>query len=159
MKRLPAPGVASRPAQRGVAAIELAGIMIFCFLMLPAVLLFARVFLYYSVFKSATDSAASYMASLPRAAIKDSAERARHEAIARRIITEAGAAAGLSSTILVEETSIFCGDSGCADAKQFGVLVTFRLSDPYLNHYTNEWTTDAGRTWKVTATSVVPLVN
>lgn len=87
--------------QAGTAAVELAIIISATTVLMPAVALFAKVFFQYSVIKETTPDAATYMASMPVAAIKDETERDRAIAIAERMVEEAGIGAGLSGSTSV----------------------------------------------------------
>lgn len=61
-----ATGVKSRRAQRGVAAVEFAIILPVMIIMLMIPVFFARVFMHYSVAAKAAQSAAMYLATIPR---------------------------------------------------------------------------------------------
>ncbi len=83
-----------RGRQQGIAAVELALILIFSSFLLPVVFLFARVFYHYNVIKQGTQDAANYMAAIPRIEMNTSSNlllaQARAKAIVENAIIEAG---------------------------------------------------------------------
>lgn len=154
----PLSGAAGR-FQRGAAAVELALILSATIVLLPAVALFAKVFFQYSVMKEATRDAAAYLATLPPAAIKDDAERARVLVVAQRMVSDAAAAAGMSGTTSVEPAYVECDNHSCAGMvpEVFGVTVTFTIDDSAFNALTGRWTDYETATWEVTARSSIPF--
>lgn len=144
---------------RGTAAVELALILSATVVLMPAVALFAKVFFQYSVMKEATRDAAAYLASLPPAAVKDDAERARAIVIAQRMVHDAAAGASMSGTTSVEPAYVECDNHSCAGQVPdvFGVTVTFTIDDAGFNALTGRWTDYEDSTWEVTARSTVPF--
>ncbi|SHH40797.1 TadE/TadG family type IV pilus assembly protein [Massilia sp. CF038] len=159
MKPAASPRGAIRRLARGAAAIELAVILSATIVLLPAVALFAKVFFQYSVMKEATRDAASYLASLPPAAIKDDGERARAIVLAQRMVQEAAMGASMSGSTRVEQAYVECDNHSCAGMvpQLFGVTVTFTIDDAMFNALTGRWTDPEEGTWEVTARSTVPF--
>ena len=103
MRRLSRRHAATR--QKGVAAIELALIMLFFMALLPIVLLFGRaLFMYTAVQKSAQD-AARYMATLPLQQMTNDVSATQAAAFATQLVQQALAETGpvlISNRIRVE---------------------------------------------------------
>lgn len=150
---------AGKRLARGTAAIELAVILSATLVLMPAVALFAKVFFQYSVMKEATRDAAAYLASLPPAAVKDDAERARAIVIAQRMVRDAADGASMSGVTTVEPAYVECDNHGCAGQVPdvFGVTVTFTIDDAIFSAFTGAWTSEEDKTWEVTARSTVPF--
>lgn len=144
---------------RGTAAVELAVLLSATIVLLPAVALFAKVFYQYSVMKEATRDAATYLGSLPRAAVKDAGERKRAEALAERMVADAAIGAGMSGSTSVEAAYVECDNHSCTNIvpEMFGVTVTFTIDDKIFNALTGRWTDHETSTWQVTARSVAPF--
>lgn len=158
MKPAARPGGASRTWQRGVAAVELAVILSATIVLMPAVVLFAKVFYQYSVMKEATRDAAAYMASLPRASVKDNAERARAMTVARQMVFEAAANSSMLGSNVVQEAVVECDDHTCAGLvpDNFDVKVTFTLNADVFTSLIGEWIDHEERLWEITARSTIP---
>jgi hypothetical protein len=77
-----------RRRQGGVAAIELALIMLFFMGLLPVVLLFGRALLAYTVMQKSTHDAARYMATLPQVQMSGLASASLASAFARQMLVE-----------------------------------------------------------------------
>ncbi|MGK5077334.1 TadE/TadG family type IV pilus assembly protein [Janthinobacterium sp. HLX7-2] len=75
--------------QGGVAAIELALIMLFFMGLLPIVLLFGRAFLAYTALQKGVHDAARYMATLPLPQMANGDTAAQHGAFARQLVLDA----------------------------------------------------------------------
>ncbi|MBE3026502.1 TadE/TadG family type IV pilus assembly protein [Janthinobacterium sp. GW458P] len=75
--------------QDGVAAIELALIMVFFMGLLPVVLLFGRAFLAYTVLQKSTHDAARYLATLPLSQMVSTDAAAKNTVFARHMVVEA----------------------------------------------------------------------
>lgn len=75
--------------QRGVAAIELALIMLFFMGLLPVVLLFSRVLLAYTALQKSTHDAARYMATLPLTQMTNADAAALNGMFARQMVLDA----------------------------------------------------------------------
>jgi hypothetical protein len=148
---------AMRRLVQGAASVELALILSATIVLIPAVALFAKVFYQYSVMKEATRDAAAYLSSLPRAAVKDDAERLRAYGIAKRMVADAAEGAGMSGTTSVVPAYIECDNHDCAGLVPdvFGVTVTFTIDDSIFNALTGRWTDYEENTWEVTARSTV----
>lgn len=74
--------------QGGVAAIELALIMLFFLGLLPIVLLFGRALLAYTVMQKSTHDAARYMATVPQAQMASFATASLASAFARQMLVD-----------------------------------------------------------------------
>ena len=75
--------------QGGLAAIELALIMLFFMGLLPVVLLFGRAFLAYTALQKGVHDAARYMATLPLPQMANADTAAQHGAFARQMVVDA----------------------------------------------------------------------
>ncbi len=144
--------------QRGVAAVELAICISATILLMPAVLLFARVFIEYSVMKEATRDAAAYMASLPPVALMDNNERARATGIAERLVNDAADGVGMLSGSTVQVADIECDGHTCGGLvpENLTVEVTFAIKFDFFTNLTGGWTDTNQRIWEVTANSTIP---
>lgn len=148
----------TRQRQRGAAAVELALILSATIVLMPAVALFARVFFQYSVMKEATRDAAAYMASVPRASLRDETERTRTIAIAQRMVSDAALAAGMTGATQVAPAYVECDNGSCFGEvpEILGVTVTFRIDDQIFAGLTGRWTNIEDSTWQISARSTVP---
>lgn len=148
-----------RRAQFGTAAVELAVIIGATIILLPAVALFARVFYQYSVMKEATRDAATYLATLPEAAIKNDTERARVIAIAQRMVAEAAGDAGMAAATKLSAVVVSCDDHPCNGLvpDNLEVAVTFDIDDAKFAALTGDWTNEAERVWEITAKATIPF--
>lgn len=151
-------GAAGR-AQRGAAAVELAMIISATIVLMPAVALFAKVFFQYSVIKEATRDAATYLATLPAASVKDDAERARAFAIAGRIVSDAALGAGLTGSTTLIPAYIECDQHPCAGLipDLFAVNAALVINDELFNALTGQWTDHETSDWQVNAQSTMPF--
>jgi len=145
--------------QRGTAAVELAVLLMATIVLMPAVALFAKVFYQYSVMKEATRDAATYLGSLPPAAMKDDAERGRAVLVAQRMVEEAALGAGMTGSTSVEPAYVECDNHSCAGLvpEVLGVTVTFTINDEAFNALTGRWTDYENSTWEITARSSAPF--
>jgi hypothetical protein len=150
---------AARRLQAGAAAVELAMVLSATIVLMPAVALFAKVFFQYSVIKEATRDAATYLATLPPAAVKDDTERARAIALAQRIVSDAAAGAGLGGTTTVEPAYVECDGHSCAGLlpEVFIVKATLSIDDELFNALTGPWTDYETKIWEVSAQSTIPF--
>lgn len=159
MKAAASPRALVRACQAGAAAVELAVIISATIVVLPALVLFAKVFFQYSVIKSATHDAATYLATLPVAAVMDETERLRAIGIAERIVADAALGAELTGATTLGTTVIECDDHGCSGEvpEVFTVTSTITINDTRFNGLTSAWTNDATQSWEVSAKSTVPF--
>lgn len=159
MKPAASPRGASRKFQAGVAAVELTMILSATIVLMPAVALFAKVFFQYSVIKEATRDAATYMASLPVAAVKDEAERARAIAIAQRMVADAAIGANMNGATTVAEAIVECDNYPCFGLVPdvFVVKTTLSINDQLFAALTGQWTDFDTSTWQVSAQSTIPF--
>ena len=85
-----APGCKSGPRREGgVAAIELALILLFFMGLLPVVLLFGRALLSYTAMQKSAHDAARYMATLPLPLMMNTASAAQGTVFARQMVLDA----------------------------------------------------------------------
>lgn len=147
------------PNQRGTAAIELAAIVSFTMVMMPAVALFAMMFFQYSVLKQATRDAALYMASLPRAALIDEAERARNMTVARQMVLTAAQQSGLNGLTRVYDVEVLCGGATCGPVvpASIEVVTSFTIEDRKFSFFTGPWTDKSTRMWSAGVKSTIPV--
>lgn len=145
--------------QHGTAAVELAVILLATIVMVPAVALFAKVFFQYSVIKGATQDVATYLATLPPAAVKDLAERERAIVVGQRMMNEATAGAGLTGSTTVDPALMLCNGFSCSGAvpQVFVVKVKLTIDDFLFNALTGAWTDHETKLWEVDAESTVPF--
>jgi len=146
-------------AQLGVAAVELAIVLGFTMVLLPAVALFGRVFYQYSIMKGATRDAAAYVASVSPTALRDETERARVFAVAQRIVTDAALHSGMMEATAVGAALVTCGGRACQTTapEHLDVSVTFTLDSDIFTYYTGIWLDENTRGWEVIATSTIPF--
>lgn len=105
---------AARPRhQRGVAAVELALLLPMLLTLLAVMLLFVRAFLSYNIMQNAAHHAARYMASIPPADMGNFTRRTAAVAVARTLVQDAAAAAGLPVFPAPTMIGVFCGAVPC----------------------------------------------
>lgn len=139
------PSLPLRRGQRGVAAIELAVILSGSLMLVPALVLFGRLFYQYSVMKSACRDAALYLASLPPAAVHDGNERNRAAGVAIRMVANAADGAGITSSSVVTTAGVGCDTGGCGPS----IPGSFRITTTYTfdglgSGMLSNWTSDRG---------------
>jgi Flp pilus assembly protein TadG len=142
-----------RRCQRGIAAIELAVILSGSLLLLPALVLFGRLFYQYSVMKSGCRDAALYMASLPPAAVHDDNERNRAAGVAIQIVDRAATAAGIKRSSVVTAAGVGCDTGGCTSSipGSFRITTTYTFDNLGTGMLT-KWTSNRGK-WSVQVNS------
>lgn len=95
--------------QRGAAAVELALLLsATTILMLPALALCVFTFYQFSVIKTASDDAAAYMGSIPRAAFMTTAQRVSAKTLASQIVANAIIGAAITENTTVEAALVWC---------------------------------------------------
>jgi hypothetical protein len=125
--------------QRGVAAIEMAFILLFCFALLPIALFFARYTLHGAVVQNAVQSAARFVSGLPPEAFLNPDRRAAALAVARGMVDEAVASARLDTA--PHDLNILCDSpscdaySGSAPPGVINVTAGLQLGDPVFMGY------------------------
>lgn len=144
-----------RERQRGIAAVELALILVFTSFILPVVFLFARVFYHYNVIKQATQDAANAMAATPRMELVTSSGMTAAKARSVQMVVNAIAAAGIEppEDLVV---GVECNGGLCIAATpvvEINVAASFTLFDEfYLDTF--PWLPDAyGPSWTFIAAS------
>ena len=151
----------NKKRQRGIAAVELALILLFTSFILPVVFLFARVFYHYNVIKQATQDAANAMASTPRMELITSSGMAAAKARSVMIVMDALTSAGITppEDLVV---GIECNGGLCVAATpvvEISVTASFTLFDGFYMD-TWRWLPDAyGPSWTFSAASDAPYQN
>lgn len=151
----------NKKRQRGIAAVELALILLFTSFILPVVFLFARVFYHYNVIKQATQDAANAMASTPRMELITSSGMAAVKARSVQLVISAIESAGITppEELIVE---IYCGGGACIAASpvvEIRVFAAFTLFDGFYMD-TWRWLPDTyGPSWTFSAASDAPYQN
>lgn len=141
--------------QSGIAAVELALILILSSFILPVVFLFARVFYHYNVVKQATQDAVNAMASTPRVELITSSGMTSAKARSVRIVRTAIESAGIKppEDLVVE---IYCNGVACVAATpvtEVRVFASFTLFDGFWQD-TRAWLPDSyGPSWTFSASS------
>lgn len=148
--------------QRGVAAVELALILVLSFFLLPVLFLFARVFYHYNVLKQATQDAANYMASVPRIELMTSAGMSAARARSENMVMAAIAEAGITPPEELE-IEVRCNNGGlCLSSvpvTEVQVIAAFILFDGFWQD-TWPWLSDeSGASWTFTASSIATFQN
>lgn len=147
--------------QGGVAAVELALLLLFSSFLLPVVFLFARVFYHYNVIKQATQDAANAMAMTPRIELVTFPGMAAAKARSSQMVLSAITAAGIKppETLIVD---VFCNGGPCVAATpvvEIHVNASFSLFDGFYRD-TWPWLTDPyGPSWTFSASSDAPYQN
>lgn len=148
--------------QRGIAAVELALIMIFTGFLLPVIFLFARVFYHYNVIKQATQDAANYMASVPRIEMYTSGGMTLVQARSRQMVINGIAEAGITPPEDLIITVRCNNNSTCSwatDVQDVQVDATFILADDFWQD-TGRWLSGGrGSAWEFSATSTAIYQN
>ena len=105
----------ARARQQGVAAIELALIMLFFMGLLPIVLLFGRALFMYTVVQKSAQDAARYMATLPLQQITTSALANQATVFATQMLQDALAETGpvLTTNLIRVDCMYASGDYPC----------------------------------------------
>lgn len=149
---------ARRQRQRGVAAVELALILLMASFILPVVFLFARVFYHHNVLKQATQDAANYMASAPRIELMTPDGMSAVRDRAKKMVRDAVAGSGIRppNNLTVD---IRCNiDEVCDSLETFDdveVKAVFTMVDGF-RIYTRPWLQGGARPyWKFSASSSV----
>lgn len=123
-----------RRRQGGVAAIELALIMLFFMGLLPVVLLFGRALLAYTVMQKSAHDAARYMATLPLPQIINVGAATQNTAFAKQMVAQALAEtwpAADASRVVIE--CVYADDAyncGAYATKPLQVRVKFTVDMP-----------------------------
>ncbi|APA70630.1 MULTISPECIES: TadE/TadG family type IV pilus assembly protein [unclassified Janthinobacterium] len=136
--------------QRGVAAIELALILLFFMGLLPFMLLFGRALLTYTALQKSVHDAARYMATMPLPQMAKNGSAAQGAAFARQMVVEAMAESWpeMESTrvsvdcVYFEELSS-CGNHATAP-QQVRLNVTVDMPMVFLPELTRKWLPQLG---------------
>jgi Flp pilus assembly protein TadG len=147
MKRHPDMPRRARHA-RGVAAVELAIIMMLFMFILPATFLFGRVFWQYNVLKNATDNAARFLARSPVA------DLATNKAVADNLVRSTIHDAGMDTSAGLVVEVLCVGSPGCMGGTPTGITINalVNIDDPaFIDGFTGLWLPNG--TWPVVATS------
>jgi hypothetical protein len=100
--------------QRGVAAVELAMILLLSVAMVPLLLTLGSVFWYYNALQKGIHDANRYLASTPAAEASTPASQVGAVGVAQRMVIDAGLGAGLDGLPLASTVTFLCdGPSAC----------------------------------------------
>jgi len=131
--------------QGGVAAIELALILLFFMGLLPFVLLFGRALLVYTALQKSAHDAARYMATMPLPQMAKFDTASQGAALARQMVAEAMAESWPqmeTSRVIVEcvyaDDSYGCGSYATAP-QQVRIKVTVDMPTIFLPELTRKW--------------------
>ena len=136
-----------RAARRegGVAAIELALILLFFMALLPFVLLFGRALLVYTALQKSAHDAARYMATMPLPQMGSIGTANQGAALARQMVVEAMAeswpdmeAARVNVDCVYADDSYGCGSYATAPL-QVRIKVTVDMPVDFLPELTRKW--------------------
>jgi Flp pilus assembly protein TadG len=148
--------------QRGIAAVELALIMMLTGFVMPVIFLFARVFYHYNVIKQATQDAANFMASVPRIELKTSAGMAAAQARSRELVRNGISEAGITppEDLIID---VRCNNnstcSWATEVQDVRVEATFILVDGFWQD-TGPWLSQAdGSAWELRTSSTAIYQN
>ena len=131
--------------QGGVAAIELALIMLFFMGLLPVVLLFGRAFLAYTALQKGAHDAARYMATLPLVQMSRFDTASQGAAFARQMVVEAMAESwpGMEAARVIVECAYADDAYGCGSYAtaplQVRIKVTVDMPVTFLPELTRAW--------------------
>lgn len=149
MKRI----VCKRHFMRGIAAVELALILIFAIPLSVLLLTIGQVLLTYTVLQKGVHDGARYMAALPPLEMRNLAQVALADSAVRNIINDAVSNAHLGISIPAQKIIITCDSAGCGGnlPNVVSVIVQLRLDDPlyFLAYY---YMSQAGFNFTVSAT-------
>lgn len=162
MKKFDRPCRLCPTRQVGAAAVELALVLVATMVLLPALVLFARVFHQYNILKQASQDAASYMASLPVVTMMDDSVMGDAVLRAQSIVKSAATGSGLLSASTISPIVITCDGAPCGG----GILptlvqaqVTLQVGDLGLSGYNSRWTSSSNNKWRVVIAASVPYRN
>lgn len=102
-----------RGRQGGMALVELALILLFGTVLIPAVLLLGRLFWQYGVLQSAVHDAARYLATLPAAEMSNSAQAYAAQGHAQQMVVDGAQAAGMGAAVGPWAVTVQCGSFNC----------------------------------------------
>lgn len=130
--------------------------------LLPALVLFARVFYQYSIIKQASQDAVSYMATLPMAAMIDNQAAGTAVVLAQSMVSLAAAESKMLGASPLTQAIITCDGQACgggAVPTSIQSTVTLQVGDLGMNGYTGQWTNINTRKFRVVIVSSVPYRN
>ncbi|WP_298403938.1 TadE/TadG family type IV pilus assembly protein [Janthinobacterium sp.] len=139
------PPCRARRRQDGVAAIELALILLFFMGLLPFVLLFGRALLVYTVLQKSTHDAARYLATMPLSQMAGIGAATQGVAFSRQMVVEAMAeswptmeAARVSVDCIYADDSYSCGTYATAPL-QVRIKLSVDMPVDILPELTRKW--------------------
>ena len=131
--------------QGGVAAIELALILLFFMGLLPFVLLFGRALLVYTALQKSTHDAARYLATMPLPQMTNGDVATQHSAFARQMVLDAMAetaphmkAFSISLDCVYADDAYNCGTYATAPL-QVRIKVSVDMPVDFLPELTRKW--------------------
>ena len=125
--RPPAPPLRRRAAERGVAAIELALIVVVSFALFPLVLWFGRAFYEYNVLLKGSDAASRYLTSLSLVEVTTGATWMQAVSTATQMIGGTATGAGLSAAPYPIQIGCYPGGCGTPVAPPTSIELIFTL--------------------------------
>lgn len=139
---------------RGIAAVELALILIFSVPLTSLLLMFGQACLSYTVLQKGVHDAARYMAALPAIEMRDDMKVGQAQIVARNMIVDAARAAHLGSVPTAQSVFFACDGVGCGNGtlpSLIFVYVKLTVNDP-LFELANAYLGQNGFTFKVSVT-------
>lgn len=145
---------------RGIAAVEMACILLVLFLLIPSVFFFGRGIYHYGVVKQATSDAANFVATTGFVAITSDATRDAVVEQAESMVRNALAEAGIQPDGAIE-VQVACHDRyACNQLRPTMVRVSasYGMQVTLFNEFLGRWF-DTNPIWMVQANTIVPYAN
>lgn len=145
--------VYKRHFMRGIAAVELALILIFAIPLSSLLFALGQACLTYTVLQKGVHDGARYMAALPAIEMRNLAQAALADSAVRNIINDAMSNAHLGISIPAQKIMVACDGNGCGGALPNLVFVSVQLSlDDPLYGLAYIYLSQAGFNFTVSAT-------
>ncbi len=142
--------------------MELALLLTATMVLMPALVLFARVFYQYSIVKQASQDAVSYMAALPVAAIVDDNAASAAVVLAQAMVTAAANESKLLDASTLTSATITCNGETCGGGLVPATIqstVTLQVTDLGMSGATGRWTNLSTRKFRLVIVASVPYRN
>lgn len=145
---------------RGIAAVEMACILLVLFLLIPSVFFFGRGIYHYGVVKQATSDAASFVATTGVIAITSDATRDAVVDQAEAMVRNALAEAGIQPDGAIEVAVLCHNRFACNQSRPTTIRVSasYGMQVTLFNEFLGRWF-DTNPIWMVRADSIVPYAN
>ena len=114
----------SRQAQRGVAAVEMAIVMVVMLLITAGMIEFGRTFWYFNALSKATRGAARVVSGVSTSDLADAATRAAALSSAQNLAVRVANGAGVRPAITIDNVLITCDGGSCGAASPGDVTVS-----------------------------------